>query len=503
MLEQYLRIVGLRLIGIAAAAAFLFVVSAAVPVAVFGQYSLVMSILQVVGAALLAWPNQALLRFGREEYVAATTIKTTLGNRLALHAIMLALVLPLAAWTAPWIAAWTDIQTTPLRAALLLGLLLIPLSDMANFAALATNRYVGYGLVPLVLRLSQLASVILILFFVAPTWPLLVAGALLGYALGALLGFARIPRHAIAGTRPRFRGAGRLLAYSWPIPFAGLSAALINWMDLWFLRHFLAVGEVGIYAWAYHVVFLATALLVPLSAILAPHAVDAEVATDTRTQRAIMTMVFAATAIAAAILPLVLMVLFLGVSGLPLGAYAAAIQPLLLLTTATALQFAMAQIEPTLLARKSFVRGLVAALILTATVNALANWLFIPIWGTTGAALATILGYSCGLLAQVRLARRLTKDPLRATWPLFMLVGANVLLVLAFAWMPVLAVPPFAILASTLLITIGRAAGLFAGLGALEGQMRSLPRPLAHRAVRLLNWLDSPLGGDIATSAPR
>ncbi|MHA1564807.1 MAG: oligosaccharide flippase family protein [Alphaproteobacteria bacterium] len=501
MLEQYLRVVGLRLIGLLAAAAFLLIVSAAVPVEVFGRYSLVFSILQVVGAALLAWPNQALLRFGREEFVAHASIKSTLGNRLALHGVMLALVLPLAALAAPWLAAWTGIPTPPLRAALLLGLLLIPLSDLANFAALATNNLVGYGLVPLVLRLSQLGSVLLILAFVAPTWPLLIAGTLLGYALGAIIGFARIPRRAIAGLRPTLRGAGRLLAYSWPIPFAGLSAALINWMDLWFLRHFLAVGDVGVYAWAYHVVFLATALLVPLSAVLAPRAVDSEVATDAAAKLGLMNICFATTAIAAAILPLILMMLFLGASALPLGAYAGAIQPLLLLATGTALQFAMAQIEPTLLARQAFVRGLVAALILTAAINALANWLFIPIWGTTGAALATILAYAGGLLAQVSLARRLTGNPLRPTWPLLLLVGANILLALAFARLPLAAVPLLAIIATTTGLAIGRATGLFSGLNTLSGQIRSLPAPLTSSADRLLHWLDSPRRGNAATSA--
>ncbi len=500
MLDQYLRVVGLRLIGLAAAAAFLFIVSSAVPTDVFGHYSLVLSILQVVGAALLAWPNQALLRFGREEYVAEASIRRTLGNRIALHVAMLLVVLPLAAFAAPRIAGWAGLQTAPLRAALLLGLFLIPLSDMANFAALATNRYVGYGLVPLVLRLSQLASVVLILLFVAPTWPLLVTGTLVGYALGAVLGFARIPRRAIAGTRPVLRGAGRLLAYSWPIPFAGLSAALINWMDLWFLRHFLGVAEVGVYAWAYHVVFLATALLVPLSAVLAPHAVDTEVSTNSGAQRDLMKVTFAASAIAAAILPVGVMLLFLGASALRLGAYAAAIQPLLLLATGTALQFAMAQIEPTLLARKAFVRGLVVALILAATTNAIANWLLIPIWGPSGAALATILGYASGFVAQVGLARRLTRDPLRATWPLLLLIAANVLLALLFTRIPVALVPLLAVLAAALCLLVGRAGGLFRGVGALSGQLHSLPRPLAAAAARSLAWLDNPLRGAAAQS---
>ncbi|MHA1571958.1 MAG: hypothetical protein ACTSWM_09060, partial [Alphaproteobacteria bacterium] len=138
---------------------------------------------------------------------------------------------------------------------------------------------------------------------------------------------------------------------------------------------------------------------------------------------------------------------------------------------------------------------------LTAAINALANWLFIPIWGTTGAALATILAYAGGLLAQVSLARRLTGNPLRPTWPLLLLVGANILLALAFARLPLAAVPLLAIIATTTGLAIGRATGLFSGLNTLSGQIRSLPAPLTSSADRLLHWLDSPRRGNAATSA--
>lgn len=486
MLALYAKVAGLRALSLALAAAFVALLPAVVPPLEYGRFNLALSMAQVGAALMLSWPNQALLRFGREAFVAEGRLGAAAATRLALHGVLLVPALALAALAAGPLAAWADLDAGMLRATLLLGLPLISLSDLATFLAQATGRFAGYGWAPLALRACQLAALPMMALGGAAGWPVLMAATLAGYGLGLALVARSLPAEALAGFRPSWAVLRRLLAYSRLLPLASVSAFLLSWMDLWFLRGLMGGEAVGIYAWAYTITLMAMTLLVPLSAILAPRAIDRRLERDHGAGRALMGTVGAACALLAAVMA-VAVGLVPALAGLvPLGAYGGAVTPIMLLAAGALFQLGMATIEPSIYADEELVPRMAAITLAMVAVNAITDVVLIPLLGLAGPALGTAAAYATGMVLVWRLlARRLDGGP--SPWP-FVAASAAALAVAGLAaLLPPVGAALVGVVGGGAILWTSRRAGLLAGLAPLGGR-----GPAAMR--RAVAWLSGEAG---------
>ncbi len=461
-----LSVGALRLLSLLCAAAFIAGVTALVPPDVYGFYILVLSCAQVVVGALLSWPNPGLLRHGREEYVAQGSIGAFLGARLALHGILLALLLPAAVLVAPLLADWIGTGNCGIAGFLALSFLVMPLSDMGAVVAQATNRFLPFGTSVLLQRLLQVGAIGLIYAGAAPSWELLYLASLAGYAAAAAAAWMLVPRGVWKGFVVTREGLRRLVSYGRLLPVSIMAAYLITWMDTWFIRHFLDAAAVGRYAWAYSVTLLATTLLVPLSAVLGPKAIDLHLAGDAGRQRTLAASSIAACLLLAALVPLGVGLVAAVGAAVPLGDYRNSLPSLLILCAAVVFQAGISLAEPRIYADERLVPRAVGISVVMACVNALLNMLLIPWYGIEGAALATAAAYGVGMLLQWAVVGMHWRMPVAAG-----IAGTGLAALLA-------AVTPLNALAaggviSVVAVTVGRQSGLFVALADL------LPRRLA------------------------
>lgn len=491
LLRRYLGLVGLQAIGAVLAAAFLALVAIAVAPEVFGAFSLALSVAQVVAAIGLAWTNAALLRYAREEVAVEGTIGANLGSRLLIHAVLLVVIVPALI-----------LLREPLEAALglapgafgliLAALVVISMFEMGAYAAQAVERFSAYGVGPVVLKAVQIATLGLFVLGVAEDWQALMIGTIVGYALALVLAWGQIPARAYGRVRATGRQLKRILAYSWSLPIGAAGGVLVIWMDLWFLRFFLDLDAVGVYAWAYNISLFASALFVPLGAIVAPRVLDMRVANDAPGLRRYARTAAALYFLAASLLPAALAVVIALFWLADMGRYQAALAPLLVLLVATLFQFANYLINPVLAAYERLVPVIVAISLVIAALNGAGNWLLIGPLGLLGPALATVGAFAVGTLLALSLARRATPAadgfaPSAAVAAGTACIG--VAIAVAFA-------PPAVGLTACLLIAAlatlaARRAGAYRGIGEIASLTGGLPAFAAAPVRRALLWLDN------------
>lgn len=482
LLRSYFCVVLLRAISIVLAGAYVGVVTALVSPFEFGRFNLVLSVAQLLGAALLSWPNQALLRYGREDYRVSGSFGGVFGARLLLQILLLLIILPVVIALSPRLAGWLAVEVQPLAITLCLVLVLLPIADLSNVVAQIVSRFVGYGLSPIVQRLAQLGVLGLVFLGVPLSWDILMMGNVVGYLIATMLIGMMIPSGILGNLRFELRQVKRIFSYSWAMPLASLSAFLISWMDIWFLRHFSGLESVGIYAWAYNISLLATNLLVPVAAVLAPRSIDLRVSERRMELGRMLNLTFAIVALSAALMPAFLVCIGLVAQVLPLGAYSAAVPPLLILAAGTLFQLGMALMEPVVFAHEKLVVRAVLLMIGMAGVNALLNILLIPSLGLIGPAIATAAAYAFGMFMQWTLLERALAFP-RSLKPGIALVWAAV---------PVTAILILneggraayvgLVVCSALMLLAGRRSGLFAGIDVLRSRLKPGFLPI-------LNWL--------------
>lgn len=476
---QTLAMIGsLRLASFALAALFLALVAFVVPPAVYGHFSLALSVLQVVSLTLFSWPNQAFLRYGREALSARGTLSPALGTRLALHGLLLPPAVLAALLSAPQLAEWIGVPSASFAFAFVIGLVLIPLPDMGAVAAQACGRFNVYGLAPVLQRLVQLAALAAIALGLPASWELLLACTLAGYVITAAMAWADIPRPAIglAASTAQLR---QLISYSWAIPAATLSTFAITWMDLWLIRSFLDADAVGVYAWAYSITLLAANVFVPLAAVTAPRLIDLRIGGDINTVRRLVVGFASVCFVAAALMPAGIGLMAATGGLIPLGAYAAALPPLLVLAVGTLCQMGLAFMDPAIYAHETLVRRLVLVVVAITLAKGALAVLLIPQIGILGAAVATTAAYGFGLAMQWRLVNRHIVPHALQPGPILAIVLLGGALALLGPLYPA-ATLVLGLVLSLALLWRGRRRGWFAGLQGL---------PPLPRGERLALWL--------------
>ncbi len=490
MLKTYGKLAGHQVIAILLSVIFLVLLPIAMPAETYGQFSLVLSVAQIVTIVTLSWPNDGMMRYAREDIQSSGTFGGTIGARLGLHAVLLLIVVPLAWFFSSDLEQVLGVPTGGLPF-LLVAFVVLSFNEMGQYAGQAVEKFAGYGLSPVMLRLAQVVALGGFALGWFQDWPALMVGTLIGYALGGAAAWWQIPRAAIGKIKLNFSRLKDILKYSWAVPFGAAGGVVVNWMDLWFLHHMVDDASVGVYAWAYNFSLLASAFLIPLSAMIAPRMIDMKLRADAKGTARYSRAAGAAYFLLIAILPM-LFVPVLAIEALVgFGGYSLALMPLLILMAATSFQFASYLIRPVLVADPKLIPMTVIASLGVAIINGIGNYLLIPIFGVSGPALATAIAFAFGMGAQAWIVARYTDSDFPAI-SVLVIGGAAAIAAVAIPvfWGVRIGIPLCAAL-SVVMILVARKLGLFRGGSAFQILLEELPTRLRGPAVAAVLWLDN------------
>lgn len=460
----WLRIVGLQGVAGATALATAMAAAALVPPATFGAYGLMLSVVQIAYGIGFAWLNHALFRYAREEYAARGTVTGTLLPVLAGHGLLLALVAVAALSFGAPLAAWLTLPHSALGWCLA-GLAALALFEALTYAAQAGGHFRGYGLGQVMTKAGPLLAVLL--FLAVPAGGAL---TLFGGALGGWLAALALTAFAVTWTSARPTALRALLAYGWRLPFGTAAGVLATWLGVWFVRGHMGVAEAGLYAWANTLFGLVAAVLLPLSAVLAPGMVDLRLAGSPEAIARQVRATLAVALLAGALAPLGLAVLRL-LGGTVPDAYAPALPLLVILCGAAPAQLLAYALNPLLMAHEHLVgRGVVANIAIAALIAG-GNAVLVPWAGMVGAALATLLALWIAALIWLGVAGTLLPAGHGLWRPWLSLAAPALAVIVAVALLPWPIAVAVGAAATLALLPTGRRLGWFEGVESLGAHL--------------------------------
>jgi O-antigen/teichoic acid export membrane protein len=465
LLGQWIGILSWQALALLLAAMTAALAAAFVPPEIFARYSLMLSIVQIGYAVGFAWLNHAMFRFAREECarhgtIAGATRPAIVGHALILLALCIGTALvaePLARWSGLPPSAFIWCGT---------GLAALVGFETATYAAQAGGRFDGYGSAQVLVKAGPLVAALGCAVAV-PDHRLLFAGLLGGW----LAGLARVAAVARWHGPARAGTAARMLRYGWRLPLASAAGMVVAWFAVWSLHLRVGAAAAGIYAWAAALVALAQAVLLPLSALLAPRMVDLFLARDAAALRMAVGRAVAVSLLFAAMMPIGLSAVALGAGAALPDAYGPATPVLVMLCAALPAQLLSYLLSPLLMADETLVGAVTRANVLAAALLAIGTWFALPLASMTG--VAAVAAVSVWTLAGVWLV---LASRLSGTGPAALRRWAMTGLAIGGSAMAIAMLAPVA----------ASALGMITALALLGfGRGRAWFRPVAELAVHL------------------
>lgn len=492
MLASWAGILGYQAIGFAAMAGTALLATLAVPPEIWGEYWIIVAVVQIVTGIALSWVGQSVLFFAKSEMRATGDIRAALYSALALQGCLFTLVAA-AGWllrpfAGPFVAL--DPSLFVLIAAVVA---LTAVQETVSYAIQADGRFQGLGLAAAASKLGPLLAVVTIWCGAAASPALLLTGVACGLAAGLAITAGAVPRAGVVNPRPSFHIASDIVRYGAKLPLAIAAGLASAWMHVWFVRAYGGAAEAGLYGWAASLHSLAGAALMPLSAVLAPHLLDLTLSGQTERTRQRADLFRALTVGATVVGPGVLGLVALGTTLLP-GRYAAAGPILTILLSAIPAQLLANLTTPLLRGYPRVIGKFVGINVLMALASVFLNLLLTPRFGAAGAATALSISVWCGALAIERLTYRAVGGDATATASgIAPLAVAGVAIVAA----SVLAglIPPLAsacagIAAVPLLLLLARRAGALRPLASFAYHLSFVPHVARHPLTRFFAWCD-------------
>lgn len=371
----------------------------------FGQYSLYQSVVAAASLFLVSWPNAAVLRFGREEWTRHGRVGVTVAARLTLFVASVSVATAIGWIADPWLRGFLKIPTSPFYW-IVAGVIVIPAAELAIYISQAVGRSEAYGYSPLVTRGGFLVGVVLIpLLHRDVTWTYLAACMVGATTAATATTVVKLPMASWSGFRMTSPALVAVLRYSWTIPFAAMSAYIVNWVDSWVIRGFRGVGPVGIYNWAYQTTAIASLACAPIAAILTPRVIDARLNADRERINRYARSILPVTAIASVAVAVGLTAVFPLLRIVASPAYAESYPVILVLMAAFPFQLLGYLVTPLGNAYESLIPRFVFVSAAVALFNTAGDLVLVPRMGISGAAISTAVAFAFGGVLQAVVVR--------------------------------------------------------------------------------------------------
>lgn len=477
--------------GLILAAGTVAMAALAVPPATYGQYGLMLSVVQIASGVGLGWINQGLLRVGREEFRQRGSSSDSLAGAVALSAGMMVILSAAAFSLGPALEAATGFSATTF-AFLAISLLAFGAYETLSYAAQANGRLDGYAGGQIIARAGPFVAVVLMLAGWATSATFLMVCASLGWAAAAIYtGGATFAR----GFQPTAEWEDKIRAivrYGRWLPIGSAAGMLSQWMGLWFVRSHVGLAEAGVLLWAMGVYSMVAGALQPLGAILSPRMVDLRLADDKVEIQYRLDLILAAGLLAAALMPAALgLIKLVGATVLP-SSYAGAVPLLTLLLAAFPSILLAAGLSPLVVAFEALMPRLVAMNVAAAAFNFAGLTILVTRFGAVGAAISSTLAVFVMTTGMLAFARSAAGDAgrRRRSYSRQSVIGLLPSAV-AVAMLPLSgsSAVAFGCALTAAGLAAGRAMGAFFPLSALRPQVAALPRPISALALRVLSWI--------------
>lgn len=366
-----------------------------------GKYTLIFMVVSFALSIGLNWSDNSLARFGREEYVKTKKVNHTYWARMIFYLPIMILFIAVFLLFRDTLTSYIGIDNSFII--LLISIFILQsLMNTLIYIFQAIDLLRNSALVTLLQKLVYLLCLSFIYFgFLDASISLIIIFLNLSLLITVAFFLFRFDLSVISPIHFDKNQAIRIWNFSWPqfIGFSGLFT--IQYIDTFVIKHYLTIEDVGIYSISYKGFEVLVGLLAIANMIFLPLITEFR----TKKQKKIIYRLFKKIPLAAAVWFGISILIILSskfiIPAVFSSKYAASIHPFNILVFGTFLTFVNILLEPLF---NSFDKTLYLQLtnIAMALCNVFLDFLFVPVYGISGAATATL--FSFGFCLTLRIA---------------------------------------------------------------------------------------------------
>jgi O-antigen/teichoic acid export membrane protein len=401
----------------------------------FGVLSLILMVTGFLSMLIINWPNAAIIRFGKQEYVETGNIRTTFWARMMLFAASAAVSVISLYFFQDRIAGYVRIESRYFYL-LVLYVIVSSLADLSIYFYQAIGDMKRYSAIPFS---GKLINFILLLFislhWFAPTViNVLVVSIIsqLGVCLLSALCLSRAYVLPPAADQGMLRN---ILRYSWSIPLGGLSSFVVGWIDLYFIKKYMTIPDLGNYSLAYRGFTFLVLIIMAVNNLMTPFIVTLRASQRVDLIRKYLddmagVLLFFWSLFIVGLIPLVTLLLpqVFGIR------YNAATGSFIILSAALAYN-AIGSLYASVTAAYDIIFEVIIINVITSVLNILADIWLIPVFGINGAALATALAIGLTSVLYMPLLKKYPELEYKGKRFMIVLMPLPVILMIVYSWL--------------------------------------------------------------------
>lgn len=371
----------------------------------FGVLSLFLMVTGAAGMLFLNWPNAAIIRYGKEEFVSSGTIHKVVWARLLLLIPTFLVALALLLGYADRITTYIGMARNSFYL-IVLYLAFAGLSEIIICLLQATDKMKLYGLLPFFSKVFTLLLLLLMTFkLVTVNIENIIWFNIGSFVVIIIAGLAVVKPQQLLPFSLAWPDLKKITKYSWSITLGAISSIIVGWIDLVFIRKYMAMSDVGVYSLSYK--GFSFLLLINMSIINLTLPLMVALKTKGRSDLinrylddlvSVGVMLWSLSLVAVIPLATFFIPIVFGQN------YGAAIIPFVILTIALAFN-TIGSFYSSVTAAYDMVLGTVLISILVSVVNITGDILLIPKIGISGAAVATTLAIGLGNILYIPLLK--------------------------------------------------------------------------------------------------
>ena len=360
----------------------------------YGAVALFLSVVQFIFIWGINWTSSSLVRFGKEEVIQTGSMRKVFGTRTTLLILCILISLffffifrqPILAFI-----GWKEERVWLIA----LMLIVFSINNHLNYVLQAFGLFRPYSFIPIIEKLSYIFLLGIVFFYFRSVEISLIIGLIIiAKVIALFFGSSFLRRKPLGPFTVDPKTFKDILLYSWPFFFAFSSGYISDWFDLFVIKYFLTLKDVGLYQVAYQGMSSIGLLLMAVTTVTFPIITALKISEREEDIKRYLTRITPQMVLMISLILTLLMLLATPktIGFIFGGDFTKSTFPLLTLMLCNAFM-GISVIYSSVLASYDLTKGITLISIVMAAINLALDILFVPKIGMMGAAIATVISY--------------------------------------------------------------------------------------------------------------
>jgi O-antigen/teichoic acid export membrane protein len=236
----------------------------------YGILALFLMVIGLSGTLFIDWPNAAIIRYGKEEFIKTEKIAEVVWARIIIFATTFCTISLSLYLFKDWIVEYIGIETRFFYL-IIVYILVSSVAGLSLYVLQAVGKLKVFGIVPFIRSITYF---LLLIFIVLKLSSINVVDIILigiiSQIIMIFIVFSTVKLQWFYPPKILRSRIYQIISYAWPMVFGALSAVVIGYIDTIVIKEYLSTADVGIYSIAYMGMTFVSVIILSVVSLLFP-----------------------------------------------------------------------------------------------------------------------------------------------------------------------------------------------------------------------------------------